>query len=257
MSKVFATICVLIYTGIATCIAVPTAKIDPPQSRYFLSFLQTSGSDNADNNISGSAYQEYNSLMKFFSKRKQKINDQEALILLLFDKVPIAFLHKYQQYVSYSEIFTDQTFDCVTATALYSSFLSDLDIDYEIWETNYHTYIKILTEDNVILLETTDPINGYYKGDEAREMERLYISDNQDGFLADSRLDIHKNITPEELVGLLHFNQAVKSYNEGNYLNAMGQIQDAEQNYPSERISVLKGIILDQLVLMTTSSVEN
>lgn len=191
---------------------------------------------------------DYETLLKFFKKRKDKM-DKEEFIRLVYSKVQEVFLLHYKQYAGFSEIFTDYTYDCVTATALYVSFFSDLNIDFEIWETNYHSYLKLETGQEVVLLESTDPIEGIKKGADLELLEIEYLNDNQQGYLFENGINIYKKTTPEELTGLLYFNQAVRSFNEKNYLRSFQYILDADMYYPSERIDLLKDIIEDTVLL--------
>ena len=244
----------IVLTGIAG-IASPSDKTVPnPQLRYLNSYLQTSESGNFTPEALETIDREYEILLKHFIKRQGKIKDESVFIKMIFSKVQLAFLHNYEQYAGFNDILTSYTFDCATATALYASFFVDLGIEFEIWETNYHSYIKISTKENTVLLESTDPVNGFNMGEEAKELERRYIADNLEGCLYENGINIHRKTTPEEFIGLLHFNQAVKSYNEGDYLKAMGQIQQAEIKYPSDRIFLMKKMITDRVVLVSTSS---
>ena len=254
MHRVVVVILLVIFAG-NPILGIPVKnKIDPPEKRYFLSFLATSDKETGGEFNANSIDQNYEILLKYFAKRKDKIKDKEILASIIFNKVSEAFLHKYKQYASYSELFTNYTFDCATATALYASYLSDLDIYFEIWETNYHTFIKIPNGSEVILLETTDPVDGFKTGEEAILLEQEYIKDNEEGCLYDHGLNIHRKTSTDEFIGLLFYNQAVKSYNEANYLKAMSQISRAETYYSTDRIIMLKDLIMDRVLLITTSS---
>ena len=239
-------------TGITTIASPPEKTV--LRSSYLDSFLATSELESISPQALESIDKEYEILLKYFVKRQEKIKNQTVFLEIVFNKVQEAFLHNYEQYAGFNDILTSYTFDCATATALYASFFVDLGIEFEIWETNYHSYIKIRTNENTILLESTDRISGFKMGEEAENLENQYLADNLEGCLYENGINIHRETSPEEFIGLLHFNQAVKSYNEGNYLKAMGQIQQAELKYPSDRIFFLKEIIMDRVVLVSTSS---
>ena len=173
------TILLLVFTS--NIFAKTKPENEPPAFKYLYSYLASSGTDLKETETLIALTKDYESLLKFFKKRQQKIKSPEHFIELVFTKVQEAFIHRYQQYAGMSSIFSDYTFDCVTATALYVSYLSDLVIDFEIWETNYHTYIKVQADGNLILLETTDPLEGLKTGDEITTLETRYLEDNKEG----------------------------------------------------------------------------
>ena len=223
--------------------------------KYVDIYLQTSGNSEITFLDWDTHGKDYETLLKFFQKRQDRVKDQEVLLGIIYQKVQEVFLHEYTQYSGFSEIFTSRTFDCATATALYVSFLSDLEMDFEIWETNYHTYLKIpLKNEDFALLETTDPQNGLVSGSEAIEKENQFLQDNKEGCFYENGLNIHNSTSTEEFAGLLYFNQAVKSYNSEHYLEAMRLIRSAEMYYPSKRIALLRSLIMDKVSLFATSS---
>jgi hypothetical protein len=231
------------------------SKEPPVESTYLHLFFKSSDvmGNPVIQNVQG--LKDYETLLRYFGKKQAKLGNSEVLAKLVFNMVSDAFLHSYDQYAAFSELFTDYKFDCVTGTALLISFFSDLGMEFEIWETNYHTYIKMVSYDGQkIILEATDPSNGFITGKDVITLEEKYLKDNLEGPLFENGQNIHKTVSPEEFTGLLYYNQAVKSFNKGEYLNSLGFIRQAEIYYPSERINFLKQIILDNVMLGATSS---
>lgn len=226
-----------------------------PGHRYIDVYLETSLNQAAAFLNWNTFGKEYETLLKFFQRRQERIQDHETLVRIIYENVQEVFLHDYKRYSEFSEIFTSRTFDCATATGLYVSILSDLEIDFQIWETNYHTYLKIPSEGaGFILIETTDPYDGLVTGADAVERENEFLDDNKEGFLYENGLNIHRSISPQEFAGLLYFNQAVKSFNRENYLDALVLIQSAEMYYPSRRVTLLRSLIIEKVSLVATSS---
>ena len=83
------------------------------------------------------------------------------LLRKVFVETHKKFLKNYSQYADMNEIFSSGNYDCLTATSMYSIVLDRLDFDYSIIETNYHIFIVVNTSRGEVLLETTDPLNGF------------------------------------------------------------------------------------------------
>jgi hypothetical protein len=173
----------------------------------------------------------------------------------VFRKFHHAFLKKYEAYADFSSLFAYGTYDCLTATTLLSHMLDKLGYQAEIIETTYHIFIKVHTAEGQILLETTDPVGGFIMGDDA-------IADRVAGYRNDGprvagrdpgdaayryRCSVYRTVTSADLIGLLLYNQAVKSYNEKQWLSSARQLEASFAQYPSDRCYELAAILLRTL----------
>ena len=234
------------------------AKADsPPNDGYINQYLKSALGPNAKISSIDLYRKDYDALVRHLDKRRKRLGSELDLIEVAVRKVQAMFLQDYKQYVGFEGTLSRQQYDCVTATALFASVFDDLGISHEIWETNYHTYIKFhLLDETVGLLETTRGGDAILVGKEAIQIEAEFLQENQEGFLFEYGIQIHRQVSAEELTGLLVFNQAVKAYNEGLLLRAGRLVRNAEQYYPSERVDLLKQIIRESFAMVASSSQE-
>ncbi len=191
-----------------------------------------------------------------FQSNKKDPEKQAYLIRKIFFKSQRLFLRAYENYVTLGELFGPKgKFDCVTGTALYALMLDALDIDYSIKETDFHVYLLVHLEDRDILLESTDPVDGFIiDGEEIMFRKKLYRLSPENGRIDESNIDglkylmcIDRKITLKQLAGLQYFNLAAKSFNNGDMENALHHLDYASMLYNSNRINDLKEIITLQV----------
>lgn len=89
---------------------------------------------------------------RFSDKRKAEI-----IFKYLHEKV---FL-RYKLNSRVSELITDNTYNCVTATAFFVSMAEVFEIPFQIYETPAHVYAAIPDGNNEIIVELTAPENGF------------------------------------------------------------------------------------------------
>lgn len=173
----------------------------------------------------------------------------------VFRKFHHSFLRRYEAHADFSSLFSNGTYDCLTATTLLSHILDKLGYQCEIVETTYHIFIKVQTDEGEILLESTDRLGGFIVGDEAiAERVAGYRSDGPrlaDRDLGDAayryRCSVYRTVAPTDLIGLLLYNQAVKAYNQKQWLSSAKQLEASFAQYPSDRCHELAAILLRTL----------
>ena len=164
----------------------------------------------------------------------------------------------YENYVSFGDIFMGKKYDCLTGTILYSYLLDKLGYKFSIYEMDYHIFMVVHLDDKNVLLEATDPLNGYIN-DSTQIRERIdqFIADGnsiidirgvgeiqkdrQGSNAVRAKVDLHR------LAGLQYFNLAVKAYSNEQFDEAHSYILKAEMLYPSDRIFGVKQYMISAL----------
>ena len=199
----------------------------------------------------------YDLLSKLQSK-KSSLDSDDNFLEWAFYYVHRKKLGWYENYVTVGDIFMGKKYDCLTGTILYSYLLDKLDYKFSIYELDYHIFMVVHLDDKNVLLEATDPLNGYVD-------DSVEIQHRIDQFIADgnSILDIRgvgqmkkdlqgthsvrEKIDLRRLAGLQYFNLAVKAFSNDQYDEAHSYIRKAESLYPSDRILGVKQFMISAL----------
>ncbi len=184
--------------------------------------------------------------------------DHDAFLEWAFYYVHRKKLGWYENYVSFGDLFIGKKYDCLTGTILYSYLLDQLDYKFSIYELDYHIFMVVHLDGKNVLLEATDPLDGYVN-DSTEIQERI------DQFMADgnSIIDIRgvgeiekglqgsyaikETVDLQRLAGLQYFNLAVKAFTEKQFEVAHSNILKAEKLYPSDRILGVKQLMVSAL----------
>ncbi|RLD24365.1 MAG: hypothetical protein DRI71_02795 [Bacteroidetes bacterium] len=174
------------------------------------------------------------------TKKQGQYKKESDFVEYLYYYTHRKLLKKYDQYASLSETLTSGTYDCLTATAVYSILFTELSVPHAIVETNYHIYILVYPDsENEILLETTDPTYGFISN--TNEIEHLkseyrLANGEQASGQVDLNIDIERRLEDQELIGLLFYNQSVNELNRGNWQLADDLANEAINYYSNARI---------------------
>ena len=173
-------------------------------------------------------------------KRQVKYKNEQSFAEYAFYYIHHRLLKEYKEYASLDQTLQKGDYDCVTATAMYALFFSELDVPFTVVETNYHLYILVFPgSEYEVLVETTDPFDGFVSNrKEVEKRKELYAKGNEEirANQVDLKWDVQNNLKGSELIGLLLFNQSVKYYNLGNKKKAVEFANEALTYYPSPRI---------------------
>jgi hypothetical protein len=189
-------------------------------------------------------------LQSFIQHLPNKTTSDEKLLRKIFCRTHRIFLKHYVAYSDFENVFTSGQYDCLTATALFSEVLSELNFSYDIIETNYHIFLIVHTEQGDVLIETTDRYEGFVKGEEQiAKREEAYrkndlSAEHSKKFQYHYSFNLYQKITGEKLAGLLYFNQAVKAFNQHNWLLSARMLEKAQELYPSPRCEELGTILI-------------
>lgn len=97
----------------------------------------------------------------------------ERAAKILFNSVHDGLLLKYDENAAFNQIFNDGTYNCVTATALYSLILDYFDIAYQIRELPSHVYLILHPGPEQLILESTDPSLGVFQINKSKAVRML------------------------------------------------------------------------------------
>jgi len=190
---------------------------------------------------------EFESLISFLEKKKSAYKSDKQFLEFLFYKVHARLLKVYQPFTSFSAILSNGRYNCLTATALYALLFDHFDYEYEIVENAFHIYLTVQLEGKSILIESTDPIEGFIE-DSKKLNERLnryttwtYSSNS---YKFDSK--VFEEIDLYQLVGLHYYNTAVAYYNDGLLAHAYRELNKAFIFHYTERMVEFMGLILNE-----------
>ena len=174
-------------------------------------------------------------------------NDRDHLFSI-FKKTQKEFLHRYMQYSSMDQLAAGE-FDCLTATSLFAEILDRSGFRFRIMETNYHIFLLVQTEKGEDLIETTDRFEGFIESPagitKAIKSYRSEVpTESNSKKCYQYGFEMYNEISTRQLSGLLFFNQAVKAYNDGEWLLCSEKIALAENYYNSPRVDSLASLLV-------------
>ena len=187
--------------------------------------------------------------IELFEEKQRKWNDDERLLSYVFYKTHHMYLKRYQPLGSFGKMLKTGEYGCLSGTSLYALIISELGYDYSIIENNYHVYLLIKVGSCRYLMESTDPLQGFYKNQRVVDTKLASASRNEIGKNKGThafQFQLNGAIDLKGLVGLQHYNMAVVYYNNGELLAAMSQLNKSVTYYQSERIKEFLFLILDE-----------
>lgn len=186
----------------------------------------------ASGRVDSSKYEEYSKDLKdiFAQLDSAKLVRKSASkqIKTVFETVHNSLLKKYEYQNQFVEIFETGYYNCVSATAVYSYMLQGMGIEHGIIETPTHVYAVAFVDGKDFVLESTDPVQGYYEvtdKDRERELDmlvaqKIITEEQRNSDQLDSILDVlypSMAINTARLTSIQYHNQAIYSFEEGDY----------------------------------------
>lgn len=197
-----------------------------------------------------SAISSFDSFLKKLEKKQTKIKKEKDFVRYIFSKAHQSYLKKYEPYSSFNSLFTNGAYNCLSGTILYATILNHFQIPFEVIETNYHIFLTVETKQGKVLLEATDPLNGFVETAKGIE-ERISGYKQNTPTVSNSNLtyyqfnfELFKSVSMEELCGLLYYNKAVDSFNHQRLEESIGFLRMAHELYYSPRIDEFSVILL-------------
>ena len=188
-----------------------------------------------------------NDVLEHLEKRQFKYRYEADFVEYLYYYTHRKLLKSYTEYPTLEETLMEGKYDCLTATAVYAILLNELNIEHAVIETNYHIYILVHPDSKQeLLIETTDPMNGFVKDQmEVEASKNNYLKNNFEtrNTLISFDFNIERKLEQKEIIGLLYYNQAIKQINLGNWEIADQFAEKASDYYSEKRVSTLIGMI--------------
>jgi len=190
------------------------------------------------------------SVIKHTESLKKKNNLSEIKFLRkVFYQTHHKFLKEYQPYSALDNLVLDGKYDCLTATALYSSVFEILGFDFKIIETNYHIFIIAKASGKDVLIETTDGFKGLIAGEEAINKRIGEYKNNEPSIANENSKGLYFNfhllneVKGNELSGLLYYNKAVKEFNKHNWDSCQAFLVKSREIHDSPRIDQIHELL--------------
>ena len=239
-------IAILLLAGFAASASVPKEEIQH-KLRFGINEFNTVllyNNEAASLQITGEKLSKH---FAHLAKRQPKYKTQTQFVEYAFYYIHKKLLKNYTEYASINQTIENGAYDCVTGTAIYSLFFTELEIPFSVIETNYHIYVLAFPgTENEILIETTDPMEGFVSDPQKiASRKQLYVSNNAEveKNQIDLAWDVETSLKGTELMGVLLFNQSVKEFNSGNKNEAIELATEAISYYASNRIKTYLAFI--------------
>lgn len=186
--------------------------------------------------------------------KRSKIKSDENFLRYAFKESHKNFFHHYKAYSQFPEIFDSGNYDCLSATSFFSVVLDSFGFEYKIIETNYHIFLVVNVNQKQILLESTDKIGGFVSDDQSvkerlntyRE-NKIVTSTTADKYYYQYDLNLYQEVMPQQLPGLLYFNQAVTAFNNNDLTTCALTLKKAIRIYNSPRIAEFAMILVGKV----------
>lgn len=185
--------------------------------------------------------------------KRGKLKSDEAFLRYTFREAHKTFFKNYKAYSQFPEIFDSGNYDCLSATSLLSVVLDVFGFEYKIIETNYHIFMVVEGDQKQFLLESTDEINGIVTNEEvikerlARYQENKMYSSSAGKYYYQYDLDLYQQVMPQQLTGLLYYNQAVTAFNSNDLVVCAQKLKKAIRIYNSPRIAEFAVILVSRI----------
>lgn len=199
---------------------------------------------------SAKSVKEFELFLSKLERKQASLKSEQDFIRYVFSKTHNHFLKNYVAYASLDETFETGSYNCLTGTILFSLILNHYSIKHEVIETNYHIFIVAETKEGRVLLETTDPMNGFVTA--SAEIENRITLYKQNEIQAEQkgksyfkfRFELFNSLTMDELRGLVYYNMAVNSFNRQDLQQSVKHFVNAQKLYSSARIEEFSQVLL-------------
>ncbi len=200
------------------------------------------------------AISKMNQFISKLQEKRNKLKSDENFLRYAFRESHKTLLINYKAYSQFPEMFDSGNYDCLSATAFFSVVLDKFGFDYKIVETNYHIFLMVEADNKKILLESTDKRNGFVSSNQSindrlttyRE-NKTFVATASDKHYYQYNLDLYQEVQPQQLPGLLYFNQAVTAFNDNDLKACALKLRKAVRIYNSPRIAEFALILVSKV----------
>ncbi|WP_439481955.1 hypothetical protein [Cyclobacterium plantarum] len=200
----------------------------------------------------------FSDLYELLEKDFRKFGNSEKMVKNIFYRAHQKLFHRYQQFTLERDALDQGLYDCVSGSLILAALLDHFGFAYEVKETSYHVFLQVRLEDRLVLLEVTDPREGFIADPDQKERYLRDFTLNPDNIRTGEKKltsfmapDIFRTIDLENLLGLQYFNQAIRYFNEGNPLAAYQFSITALKYHDTERIRDFSHFLKQELMLAT------
>jgi len=158
--------------------------------------------------------------------KRTKFKTEENFLWYAFNRVHHDFLQCYEVNTPFYKIFKSKSYNCVTGSAFFALVFKQLGYIISIRETASHAYLVIQLEKGRIMIESTDPQNGFITNQKIIWKKEKALAENA------NRALIHE-ISLMNLCGLQFYNQAVKLFYSKHYSEANMLLEKGMAFYPA------------------------
>lgn len=189
------------------------------------------------------------SFLHKLSDKRAKFKNEQTFLRHVFLKTHQQFLKEYKVYTTFNDLLREGNYNCLTATALYALILEHLGLEYEIIETNYHIFLLAETSYGQVLLESTDPLDGFViKTQEIESKISHYrqnpsVDSNRNKISYQFKASLYNSVGLDGIHGLLYYNLAVDAYNKQDLVSTINYLEKASSFYNSQRLEEFSEIV--------------
>lgn len=184
---------------------------------------------------------EWQAEIRRLQARRPQAASSKAFVEQVFKRLSGRYLKHFQAYSTFAQLMRHGDFNCLTGSMLISYGLSEMGIPHQIHETNFHIYLTLQIEGELVLLEANERGGGFISQPAAvaarlREyQERFVAKANSPAGTIPVSQPICRLTSLSRLSSLQYYNNAVRLLNAGHYPAAYQQLVKAQALYPSAR----------------------
>lgn len=200
-----------------------------------------------------SPFPEFDLLINRLASKQNHFKTDKDFLGYIFTQTHRRLLKNYADNASFDQLKDNGTYNCLTATTVYALALKHFHFKYAIIETNYHIFLLVQTHNGQVLLETTDPLNGFV--DDADEVQHRVVAYQEKNLVMPARQDqyafsfsLYREVTLDELEGLLYYNESIRAFNEKRFASAIASLEKVYASYHSPRVEEFSKVLVLSIV---------
>tara|TARA_R110002126_G_scaffold35949_2_gene109893 strand:+ start:1850 stop:3358 length:1509 start_codon:yes stop_codon:yes gene_type:complete len=209
-------------------------------SPSFLQFSISSAQENRLNSFYATHKSELATKIKDRDSNKKKA---ETIFNYLHENVFI----RYNLNSEVNDLLNSQTYNCVTATSFFISMAEEFEIPFTIYETPAHVYASISHRNDEIIVELTDPRDGFDFGSNMEALLQTLVNSkliSRDELAEKGPEELYREyvaktipISKKKLLAIQYYNEALIKSNSEDYDAAYNQMNKAIALYKNQTFS--------------------
>lgn len=183
--------------------------------------------------------------LNHLDSKKKRFDSDKKFLEYVFYKVHRKYLRSFEPLTNFSEILEQGKYNCLTATAYYAIILEYFDFHYELIELTHHIYLKVNLDQQTILLESTDPVNGFIGNSSDVEAQLMAYNLSTNESLSDDHFEAEP-VDLYQLIGLHYYNLAIKSFKVDDLRKSYVAINKALIFHKSPKLFTFLNFLLEE-----------